>query len=102
MEKYHLLDTDFWKDPIVSEEMNRVEKCFYIYLLTNPNMNPSGIYQITKNQMAIQLGYSIESIHALMKRFIKHYKLISYNPETKELTINKQMMRYYIKTEYCH
>jgi hypothetical protein len=37
--------------------------------------------------MAFDLGYSIESVHALMERFILHHKLIRYNPETRELAI---------------
>ncbi|SMQ63587.1 DnaD and phage-associated domain-containing protein [Bacillus sp. OV166] len=37
--------------------------------------------------MAFDLGYSIESVHSLMERFIEHHKLIRYNPETRELAI---------------
>jgi hypothetical protein len=37
--------------------------------------------------MAFDLGYSIESVHSLMERFINHHKLIRYNPETRELAI---------------
>ncbi|WP_342351996.1 hypothetical protein [Neobacillus soli] len=37
--------------------------------------------------MAFDLGYSIESVHSLMERFITHHKLIRYNPETRELAM---------------
>jgi hypothetical protein len=37
--------------------------------------------------MAFGLSYSIENVHSLMERFIQHYKLIRYNPETRELAI---------------
>jgi DnaD/phage-associated family protein len=37
--------------------------------------------------MAFDLGYSLESVHALMDRFIEHHKLIRYNPETRELAL---------------
>lgn len=37
--------------------------------------------------MAFDLGYSIESVQALVDRFINHHKLIRYNPETRELAI---------------
>ena len=37
--------------------------------------------------MAFDMGYSIESVHSLMERFIMHHKLIRYNPETRELAI---------------
>ncbi|MFC0273444.1 DnaD domain protein [Metabacillus herbersteinensis] len=87
MAKYRMVRTDFWKNPIVSEEMTPEDKYFYLYLLTNPHTTQIGIYQITKKQMAFDLGYSIESVHSLMERFISHHKLICYNPETRELAI---------------
>ncbi|WP_456237951.1 DnaD domain-containing protein [Neobacillus mesonae] len=87
MAKFRMVRVDFWKNPIVSEEMTPEDKYFYLYLLTNPNTTQIGIYQITKKQMAFDLGYSIESVHALMERFTMHHKLIRYNPETRELAI---------------
>ncbi|MFL6560847.1 MAG: hypothetical protein ACJ8MO_32630 [Bacillus sp. (in: firmicutes)] len=87
MAKFRMVRTDFWKNPIVSEEMTPEDKFFYLYLLTNPHTTQIGIYKITKKQMAFDLGYSIESVHSLMERFINHYKLIRYNSETRELAI---------------
>ena len=87
MAKYRMVRTDFWKNPIVSEEMTPEDKYFYLYLLTNPHTTQIGIYKITKKQMAFDLGYSIETVHSLMERFTLHHKLIRYNPETRELAI---------------
>ncbi|MFK9092481.1 DnaD domain protein [Bacillus salipaludis] len=61
--------------------------CLSAYLLTNPQTTQIGIYKITKQQMAFDLGYSIESVHSLMERFTLNHKLIRYNPETRELAI---------------
>jgi DnaD/phage-associated family protein len=85
--KYRMVRTEFWKNPIVMEEMTPEDKYFYLYLLTNPHTTQIGIYRITKKQMAFDLGYSVESVHSLMERFIRHHKLIRYNPETRELAI---------------
>ena len=82
-----MVPTDFWKNPIVVEEMTPEDKYFYLYLLTNQNTTQTGIYKITKKQMAFDLGYSIESVHSLMERFIEHHKLIRYNPDTRELAM---------------
>ncbi|WP_083964471.1 MULTISPECIES: DnaD domain protein [Metabacillus] len=87
MAKYRIVRTDFWKNPVVLEEMTPEDRYFYLYLLTNPNTTQIGIYQITKKQMAFDLGYSIESVQSLMERFARHHKLIRYNPETRELAI---------------
>jgi DnaD/phage-associated family protein len=87
MAKYRMVRVDFWRNPVVLEEMSPEDKYFYLYLLTNPSTTQIGIYQITKKQMAFDLGYSIESVQALMDRFIHHHKVIRYNPETRELAI---------------
>jgi hypothetical protein len=66
MAKFRMVRVDFWRNPVVSEKMSPEDRYFYLYLLTNPNTTQIGIYQITKKQMAFDLGYSIESVHSLM------------------------------------
>lgn len=87
MAKFRLIHTDFWKNPIVLEEMSPEDKLFYLYLLTNANTTQIGIYKITKKQMAFDLGFSMESVQTVMDRFIHHHKVIRYNPVTRELAI---------------
>ena len=86
---YRLVYTEFWQDAVVMEEMTPEDKYFYLYLLTNPNTNMVGIYQITKKQIAFELGYSIESVNSLIDRFEKHHNLIKYDPKTREIFIRK-------------
>ncbi|MCM3690937.1 DnaD domain protein [Neobacillus niacini] len=87
MAKYRMVRVDFWDTPIVEEEMSIEERYFYLYLLTNPKTTQIGIYTITSRQMAFTSGFTIEKIHSLMDRFINLFKLIRYNPETRELAI---------------
>ncbi|WP_368658480.1 DnaD domain-containing protein [Metabacillus halosaccharovorans] len=87
MAKYRMVRTNLWKNPIIAEEMNPEDRLFYLYLLTNPYTTQIGIYRITKREIAFDLGYSLEVIESLMKRFIEEFKLIRYNPETRELAI---------------
>ncbi|MEH6995978.1 DnaD domain protein [Neobacillus drentensis] len=87
MAKFRMIHIDFWKNPIVLEEMSPEDKLFYLYLLTNANTTQIGIYKITKKQMAFDLGFSMESVQIVMDRFIHHHKVIRYNPETRELAI---------------
>ena len=79
--------TEFWRDAKVLEEMTPEDKLFFLYILTNGNTTQIGIYKIPKKQMAFELGYSVESINTLIDRFENHYKIIRYNPETRELAI---------------
>ncbi|HHT7143151.1 TPA: hypothetical protein ACTZ34_005106 [Bacillus cereus] len=87
MAKYRHVHTSFWSDARVSEEMTPEDKYFYLYLMTNEHTNQIGVYQITRKQMAFELGYSIESAKALLDRFINHHELIVYNEETREICI---------------
>ncbi|WP_108669524.1 DnaD domain-containing protein [Peribacillus acanthi] len=87
MAKYRHVHVEFWQDPKVLEEMTPEDKYFYLYLLTNPNTTQIGVYQITKKQMAFDLGYSTETINSLLERFRTVHKLIKYNDQTRELAI---------------
>ncbi|PEM37294.1 DnaD domain-containing protein [Bacillus pseudomycoides] len=87
MAVYRPVQVSFWQDAKVIEEMTPEDKLFNLYLLTNPCTTQIGVYQITKKQMAFDLGYSIESINVLLDRFENHHKLVKYNPETRELAI---------------
>ncbi|MGM2834048.1 hypothetical protein ACS2TZ_35545, partial [Bacillus cereus group sp. Bce025] len=72
MAKYRHVQTTFWSDPKVTEEMTPEDRYFYLYLMTNEHTTQIGVYQITRKQMAFELGYSIESAKALLDRFTKH------------------------------
>lgn len=87
MAKFRHIYTSFWGDPKVLEEFTPEDKLFYLYLLTNEHTNQIGIYQITKKQIAFEIGYSTESINALLQRFIDHHKIIEYDTENRELFI---------------
>jgi phage gp36-like protein len=87
MAVYRQVHVSFWNDAKVVEEMTPEDKYFYLYLLTNPFTTQIGIYQITKKQMAFDMGYSVESINALVDRFEKHHKIIKYNNETREIAL---------------
>src|SRR5690625_870471 len=91
-----MVHTEFWNDPKVIEEMTPEDKYFFLYLLTNPNTTQTGIYQITKKQMAFDMGYSMETINSLLDRFLNHHELITYNEETREIAI-KNWGKYNLK-----
>lgn len=76
--------------------MSAEDRYALLYLLTNPHTTQIGIYQITKRQMAFDLGYSTESVGAILERFEKLLGIIRYNPETREIAI-KNWGKYNLK-----
>ncbi|RDY22852.1 hypothetical protein CHF27_011060 [Romboutsia maritimum] len=96
MALYRQIFIDFWKDPKVTEEMSAEDRYALLYLLTNPYTTQIGIYQITKRQIAFDLGYSTESVGAIIDRFEQMHKIIRYNTETREIAI-KNWGKYNLK-----
>ena len=89
MSKFRQIQTSFWSDTYIQEEMTAEDKYFYLYLMTNEFTTQLGIYPITKKQMSFDLGYSLESVQALLQRFETYHKLIKYDIETREIILLK-------------
>ncbi|GAE31788.1 DnaD domain-containing protein [Halalkalibacter hemicellulosilyticus] len=96
MAKFRMVQTGFWHDPKVIEEMTPEDKFFFIYLLTNPQVTQIGIYRITKKLVAFETGFSIETVQLLFERFIHQHDLIRYNDKTREVAI-KNWGKYNLK-----
>ena len=82
---FRKIHTSFWSDSFVSELEND-QKLFYLYLMTNERTRQCGVYEITKKQIAFDLGYSIDKVSKLLAYFISKKK-IKYNDKTNELAL---------------
>ena len=81
-----IVSTSFWTDGKV-DEFSPEDKYFMLYLLTNPFTTQLGIYELSIKQAAFQMGYSIDTVNALLDRFEKKYRLIRFSKETNEIAI---------------
>jgi hypothetical protein len=84
---FRKIHTSFWSDSFI-QDLDKDQKLFYLYLLTNERTRQCGVYEITLKQISYDLGYSIDKVSVLLKYFIKVGK-IRYNESTKELAIGK-------------
>ena len=87
MATYRNIQLSFWTDSKVADDFTPEDKYFYLYLLTNPHTNTCGCYELSMRQMAIETGYSTETIEKLIERFSLIHKIIRYSKENKELLI---------------
>lgn len=69
------------------DDFSPEDKYFMLYCLTNPHSNIIGCYEISMKQMAAELGYSVDSVMSLIKRFKEHHGVIDYDGDTKELYV---------------
>lgn len=84
---YRNIQFSFWSDSKVTDDFTPEDKYFYLYLLTNPQTNICGCYQISYSQMENQTGYNRETINRLIERFEKVHNVIRFCADTKEILI---------------
>jgi len=82
---YRQVHTTFWQDADMIE-YEPEEKYFYLYLMTNPHTTQCGIYEVSKRLMSIELGYPIDTVSILLKKFVDRGKIL-YSEDTKEIFI---------------
>lgn len=74
--KLRVVDTKFWNDNYVLD-LTPEEKLVYLYLITNPATDISGVYEMSVRLMAIQTGLSVEDIEKKhLKKFEKDGKIV--------------------------
>lgn len=84
---YRNVQLSFWTDNKVEDDFTPEDKYFYIYLLTNPQTNICGCYEVSYSQMTRQTGYNKDTIIRLLERFDKVHKVIKFDSKTKEVLI---------------
>ncbi len=62
MAKQRIINTRFWVDPWIQEELNSLDRLLFLYLLTNDQTNLSGIYEISNFKMCFELGIEKETL----------------------------------------
>lgn len=62
MAKQRIINTRFWVDPWVQEELNSLDRLLFLYLLTNDQTNLSGIYEISNFKMCFETGIEKETL----------------------------------------
>ena len=85
MAVYRKVHVTFWSDSFVSD-LDDKQKLFYLYLITNERTTQLGVYEITKKQIAFDLGYTIDTVSIHLKSLENQGK-IKYNNQTNEIAL---------------
>ena len=64
------ISTSFWTDKWI-RSLDPSERYLYMYLLTNPQTNIAGVYQITIDRIAFDTGYDERTLLPMLDRFAK-------------------------------
>lgn len=73
-----VVNTHFWRDTYVID-LDPSEKLLFMYFLTNPNTNLSGIYEISLRQAAFDTGIDKDMIEKILRRFCEDGKMFYQN-----------------------
>lgn len=81
------IESNMWNDSKFADDFTPEDKYFWLMLLTTRYGNLAGCFEFSIKQMARDSGYNTETIERILSRFIKEYKMIDYDYETKEILI---------------
>lgn len=68
MNKMRSVNTHFWNDNYVID-LDPIEKLLFLYLLTNPNTNMLGIYELHIRKIAFDTGIDKDMVLKIFERF---------------------------------
>ena len=84
---YRKIHDDFWTDPDI-EELTPEQKFFYLYLITNPNVNQIGLYEFSIRRACFETGYNSDTVSKLLDTFQDMGK-IKRSEKTREILVVK-------------
>lgn len=74
MSKLRSVSTHFWNDNFVID-LDPLEKLLFLYLLTNPNTNMLGIYELHVRKIAFETGIDKDMVVKIFDRFTEGGKV---------------------------
>lgn len=85
MAKYRQLHITFWQDPYI-EDLEPLEKYFYIYLMTNSKTTQCGCYETSMKLIVYETGLDKDNINIFIKKFSDDKKIL-FDKTTKEFLL---------------
>lgn len=68
MSKKRYIDTHFWDDTWIADQLTRDERYFFLYLLTNGKTNVAGVYEISIRTIASESEFSRQEIQQMLMK----------------------------------
>lgn len=63
-----MVDTSFWSDPWVVDQLNALDRYLFLYLITNDHINLAGVYEISLRTISYETGIEQEELLRMFKR----------------------------------
>lgn len=80
MSTQRYISTSFWEDKWI-RSLDPSERYLYLYLLTNPLTTIAGVYKVTIDRIAFDVGYDERTLRPMLERFARAKKAYFYADE---------------------
>jgi hypothetical protein len=74
--KQRIVNTKFWDDSYIVR-LSPSEKLLFLYLITNPLTNISGVYELPLRRVAFDTGIPADKVGAILKKLEEDGKLVA-------------------------
>ena len=74
--KQRIVNTKFWDDSYIAS-LKPMEKLVFLYLLTNPLTNISGVYELPLKRVAFDTGIAVEKVEGTIKKLVEDRKVVA-------------------------
>lgn len=74
MAKERMVNTKFWDDTYIVN-LDPIEKLLFLYFITNPLTNISGVYEIQLRRIAFDTGIDKDMVQKIIERFSRDNKI---------------------------
>lgn len=98
MAKQRIINTKFWVDEYISK-LDPIEKLLFLYFLTNPATDISGVYEIPLKNVAVDTGIEVEMVKKILARFSRDKRIyyrkgwVGITNFTKHQTQNPKVLK---------
>ena len=75
MAKQRIVNTKFWDDSYIAG-LSPMEKLLFLYLITNPLTNISGVYELPLKRAAFDVGMEFQEVETIFSKFESDGKLV--------------------------
>ena len=82
---YRAFNPRFWTDPKIENKLDKDERYLYLYLITNPNANLCGCYEISLRRIAYETALDSAEIVLKLIRKLEAKKFIKFSEQTHEI-----------------
>ena len=76
--KQRIVNTKFWDDSYIAG-LSPIEKLLFLYLITNPLTNISGVYELPIKRAAFDVGLSIDEVEMIFRKLEADGKIARLN-----------------------